>query len=107
MFRYALSDLDRAIADGEARGLIKVITDGGGRILGAHIVGPKAGDLIHELALAMQAGIGIGAISQLVHAYPTLAEGIQRTADQYWRDRLFSEASPLGRWLRRAVAWFN
>lgn len=107
VFRYAMSDLDRAIAEGETRGFVKVITDRGGSILGAHVVGPNGGDLLHELALAMQAGINIGAVSQMIHAYPTLAEGIQRTADQYWRERLFGESSSLGRWMQRAVRLFN
>ncbi|HEY3367876.1 MAG TPA: FAD-dependent oxidoreductase [Symbiobacteriaceae bacterium] len=107
VFRYAMSDLDRAITDGEERGFVKVITDQRGLILGAHIVGPHAGDLIHELALAKREGIGIGAVSQMIHAYPTLAEGVQRAADQYWRERLFGGTSPAGRWLKRAVRLFN
>lgn len=84
-----------------------MVTDPAGQILGAHIIGPGGGDLIHELALAMQQRISIGSISQLIHAYPTLAEGVQRTADQYWRERLFGDNSTAGRWLRRAVRWFK
>lgn len=105
-FRYAMSDLDRALADGESRGFVKVVTDRSGKILGAHIVGPNGGDLIHELALAMQSGARIGDISQMIHAYPTLAEGVQRAADQYWRERLFSQGSLTAALLKRLVRAF-
>lgn len=74
---------------------------------GAHIVGPNGGDLLHELALAMQADISIGSVSQLIHAYPTLSEGVQRTADQYWRERLFGQDSGMGALLKRAVRILN
>jgi pyruvate/2-oxoglutarate dehydrogenase complex dihydrolipoamide dehydrogenase (E3) component len=107
VFRYAMQDLDRAITDGETAGFIKVMTDPQGYILGAHIIGSHGGDVLHELALAMQQKIKIGAVSQMIHAYPTLAEGVQRTADQYWRERLFGDASAMGRWLKGAVRLFN
>lgn len=107
VFRYAMGDLDRALADVEAAGFIKVISDRQGYILGAHIIGAHGGDLLHELALAMQQGIKIGVISQMIHAYPTLSEGIQHTADQYLRERLFGDASTMGRWLKGAVRLFN
>lgn len=106
-FRYAMSDLDRALADGEPRGFVKVVTERNGRILGAHIVGPNGGDLIHELALAMKSGARIGDISQMIHAYPTLAEGVQRAADQYWQERLFGSGSATAGLLRRLVRAFS
>lgn len=104
VYRYAFSDLDRALAEGEGHGLIKAITDRSGRLLGAHILGPGAGELIHEFALAMKTGARIGDLSQMIHAYPTLSEGVQRTADLYWRDQLFAGSG--GRWLRRLTRFF-
>jgi pyruvate/2-oxoglutarate dehydrogenase complex dihydrolipoamide dehydrogenase (E3) component/uncharacterized membrane protein YdjX (TVP38/TMEM64 family) len=72
---YGIDDLDRAIADGEAHGFIKVLTEPGkDRILGVTIVGEHAGDLIAEYVLAMKQGIGLNKILGTIHIYPTLAE---------------------------------
>ncbi len=73
--RYGLDDLDRAIADGDAHGFVKVLTvPGKDRILGVTIVGPHAGDLIAEYVLAMKHNIGLNKILGTIHIYPTLAE---------------------------------
>jgi dihydrolipoamide dehydrogenase len=72
---YHLDDLDRAIADEEAHGMVKVLTvPGKDRILGATIVGEHAGDLIVEFIAAMKHGIGLNKILGTIHIYPTLAE---------------------------------
>jgi dihydrolipoamide dehydrogenase len=72
---YGLDDLDRAIADEEAHGIVKVLTvPGKDRILGATIVGEHAGDLIVEFIAAMKHGIGLNKILGTIHIYPTLAE---------------------------------
>ncbi|ULA63372.1 MAG: Dihydrolipoyl dehydrogenase [Nitrospira sp.] len=73
-FRYAA--LGKAQAVGDITGLFKVITDAAtGRLLGAHIVGAHAADLIHEAALAMETGATVSQIARMIHAHPTLAEG--------------------------------
>ncbi len=73
--RFGIDDLDRAIADSEAHGFIKVLTvPGKDRILGVTIVGEHAGDLIAEYVLAMKHGIGLNKILGTIHIYPTLAE---------------------------------
>jgi len=73
--RYGIDDLDRAIADGEAHGFIKVITPKGkDTILGVTIVGHHAGDLISEYVLAMKHNIGLNKILGTIHLYPSLAE---------------------------------
>ena len=73
--RYDLDDLDRAIADSEAHGFVKVLTvPGKDRILGVTLVGEHAGDLIAEYVLAMKHGIGLNKILGTIHIYPTLAE---------------------------------
>ena len=65
----------KALAMGETDGLVKVVVDNAtGLILGASIVGPHAADLIHELSLAMTAGIAAAKVAAAVHAHPTLAE---------------------------------
>ncbi|HSD61725.1 MAG TPA: FAD-dependent oxidoreductase, partial [Burkholderiales bacterium] len=72
---YNLEDLDRAIADGEAHGFVKVLTvPGKDKILGVTIAGEHAGDLIAEYVLAMKQGIGLNKILGTIHIYPTLAE---------------------------------
>lgn len=84
--RYDLADLDRAIAEGEGHGVVKVLTvPGKDRILGAAIVGEHAGDLIAESALAMKHRIGLNKILGTVHAYPTLAEATKFAAGEWKR----------------------
>lgn len=90
VFRKEFADVDRALADGETAGLAKIVTTKRGKILGGHIIGPDAGNLIHEVVLAMQKNIPIQALSQMIHVYPTLAQINQRVADEYYREKLFS-----------------
>ncbi len=88
VYRQAFAGVDRALADGETDGLVKIVTGKRGRILGGHIIGPDAGNLIHEIVLAMQKNIPIGTLSQTIHVYPTLAQANQRAADNYYREKL-------------------
>ncbi len=89
VYRYSFGDLDRALCDGESVGLVKLVCTPKGKIIGAHILGPQAGDLIQEVVLAMRKGLPVGALSQTIHAYPTLAEAVRRAADVYYREKLF------------------
>ncbi len=100
---YDINDLDRAIADGEAHGLVKVLTvPGKDRILGVTIVGEHAGDLIAEYVLAMRHGIGLNKILGTIHIYPTLAEANKYAAGQ-WKQAHKPEA--LLRWVERFHQW--
>jgi len=82
---YGIEDLDRAIADSEDHGFIKVLTvPGKDRILGATIVGTHAGDLIAEFVLAMKHGLGLNRILGTIHVYPTLGEANKAAAGN-WR----------------------
>ena len=90
VFRFHFKEVDRAIIEGEGHGLIKLICDKKNRILGAHILGPQAGELLHEYAVAMKAKIPITLISQTIHVYPTLAQSVKRACDQYYKQKLFS-----------------
>lgn len=79
-FRYA--GIGKAQAVGDVTGLFKVVTDGDtGKILGAHIVGAHAADLIHEAALAMQVGATASQVAGMIHAHPTLAEGLMEACE--------------------------
>ena len=69
--------LGRANTSNEFNGLIKVITDQNGVILGAAIVAPTAGDMIHELAVAMKFKAKASDLANMIHAYPTFSEGIK------------------------------
>jgi pyruvate/2-oxoglutarate dehydrogenase complex dihydrolipoamide dehydrogenase (E3) component len=102
---YGLDDLDRAIADGEAEGLVKVLTvPGKDRILGATIVGEHAGDLIIEYITAMKHGIGLNKILGTIHIYPTLVEANKYAAGSWKRAH-----APQGllRWVERYHAWMR
>jgi pyruvate/2-oxoglutarate dehydrogenase complex dihydrolipoamide dehydrogenase (E3) component len=98
--RHELADNDRARADGVTDGLILIVTVKD-RIVGAHALAPAAGELIHELALAIRFGIGIDELADLVHVYPTLATGVARLAADraYATARRYRSVARLGRWL--------
>lgn len=84
------SAIDRAVIIGEPDGLIKVITKGnplighagGGAVLGAHMIGPGAGELIHEFVVAMQVRSFSGRLAQAIHAYPSMSVGVQQATAQ-------------------------
>ena len=82
---YGIDDLDRAIADGSAKGMVKVLTvPGKDNILGVTLVGEHAGDLISEFVMAMKHGLGLNKILGTIHIYPTLAEANKYAAGE-WR----------------------
>jgi pyruvate/2-oxoglutarate dehydrogenase complex dihydrolipoamide dehydrogenase (E3) component len=84
-----LSNVDRALLDGETEGFARVhLKKGTDRILGATIVARHAGEMINELSLAMTARLGLSAIGKTIHPYPTQAEAIRKLADAYNRTRL-------------------
>ena len=91
--RYGIDDLDRAIADSEAHGFVKVLTvPKKDRILGVTIVSAHAGDLIHEFILAMKYNIGLNKILGTIHIYPTLAESGRAVAGAWKRARVSETA---------------
>lgn len=101
-----LAEVDRAVAVGVERGFVKLIAAprrgighlGGGRLVGATIVAPTGGDVIHEAALAMQANVFAGRLAQTTHAYPTWALAVQQAALQ------LVDAAPADRTARRVRA---
>jgi pyruvate/2-oxoglutarate dehydrogenase complex dihydrolipoamide dehydrogenase (E3) component len=104
---YHIDDLDRAIADGEAHGFVKVLTrPGTDRILGVTIVGPHAGDLLAEYVLAMKQNIGLNRILGTIHVYPTLAEANKYAAGNWKRAQVtrgqWAALEALQAWLRGA-----
>ncbi|MGE0674649.1 MAG: FAD-dependent oxidoreductase [Methylibium sp.] len=100
---YGLDDLDRAIADSEAHGFVKVLTvPGKDRILGVTIAGEHAGDLLAEYVLAMKHGIGLNKILGTIHTYPTLAEANKYAAGNWKRAHA---PQTLLAWVERFHAW--
>lgn len=100
---YGIDDLDRAIADGEAHGFVKVLTvPGKDKILGVTIVGEHAGDLIAEYVLAMKHGLGLNKILGTIHIYPTLAEANKFVAGNWKRA---NKPDGLLAWVEKLHAW--
>ncbi len=73
VLKQDFADVDRARAEGATIGFAKIIVRGDGEILGAHLVGKSAGELIHEIVLAMSNNLKVSALSG-IHIYPTLSE---------------------------------
>ncbi|MGD9721443.1 MAG: mercuric reductase [Pirellulales bacterium] len=102
-FHIPLSEVDRAVVDGQEQGFVKVhVRKGTDRIVGATVVAAHAGDIISELSLAMTAGIGLKQIAKTIHPYPTQAEAIKKAADAYSRTRLTPLVQAV---FRRWLAW--
>ena len=97
-----MSEVDRAIAAGRTEGFVKLIAGprpvlrgtGGGRLLGATIVAPRAGEMIHEVALAMRTAMFTGRLAQTVHAYPTWSTGLRQAAAQFFLETDGRRARP-------------
>ncbi|MEO1459937.1 MAG: dihydrolipoamide dehydrogenase, partial [Pseudomonadota bacterium] len=87
--RFKFGENDRALAEGRTDGLIKAVIGKKGRILGASIVGPNAGEIVHPWALALANKLKIGAMAGMVAPYPTLGEVSKRAAGAYYAPRLF------------------
>ena len=100
---YDLHELDRAVADSEARGFVKVLTvPGKDRILGATIVGTHAADLLAEYVLAMKHGLGMNKILGTIHTYPTWSEANKYAAGEWKRAH---QPVRLLEWVRRFHDW--
>jgi pyruvate/2-oxoglutarate dehydrogenase complex dihydrolipoamide dehydrogenase (E3) component len=99
-----LSDVDRAVLDGEAEGFVKVhVREGSDEIVGATVVASHAGEMISELTLAMVGKLGLSTIARTIHPYPTQADAIRKIGDAYNRSRLTPRVSWLLRhWLKWA-----
>ena len=98
-FKVDMADVDRAQADGETEGFVKVLVrKGTDRILGATIVSIHAGEMIGEISVAMAAKAGLKTLAGVIHPYPTQAEAIKRVADAYSRTRLTPRIAAAMKW---------
>jgi pyruvate/2-oxoglutarate dehydrogenase complex dihydrolipoamide dehydrogenase (E3) component len=80
VLKQEFAGVDRAQAEGSTQGFAKIITRSNGEILGATFVGPSAGELIHEVVMAMTNKMKVSALTGHIHIYPTLAEVNSKTA---------------------------
>ena len=102
-FTVPMHDVDRAIADGEEEGFVKIhVKEGTDKILGATVVARHAGEMINDISLAIMSGIGLRGLDCVIYPYPTQAGAIKMAADSYRSTRL----TPFRKWLlRRWLAW--
>jgi len=101
ILRWPYHDNDRAQAERETHGHIKVITTNKGQILGATVVGAQAGELIAVWTLAIAQRVNIRSLASIVLPYPTLSEIGKRAAVDYFTPGLTSP------WVRRIIAWLR
>lgn len=99
IWRRPFDEVDRAITDGHTGGLVKLVTIGRGKIVGGHILGHGAGNMIGEITLAMKHGISAQALGNTIHPYPTYPEAIRHAAEGYTKSR-FTGA------VKRVVNWW-
>jgi pyruvate/2-oxoglutarate dehydrogenase complex dihydrolipoamide dehydrogenase (E3) component len=100
VLRHDYAESDRALTAGTARGFAKLVTGRRGRLLGATVVGPAAGESVAELAAQIRRRGTAADLSQAIHAYPTYSEGPARAAEQWWTHRYLT---PRGRRLLRPL----
>jgi pyruvate/2-oxoglutarate dehydrogenase complex dihydrolipoamide dehydrogenase (E3) component len=101
ILRWPYHDNDRAQAERETHGHIKIIVTKKGKILGATIVGAHAGELIATWALAIAQGLNVRAFTSIVFPYPTLSEIGKRAAIDFFTPSLTRP------WVRRTIAWLR
>jgi pyruvate/2-oxoglutarate dehydrogenase complex dihydrolipoamide dehydrogenase (E3) component len=100
--RWTLSKVDRAVCENDRNGFIKVIAKADGSVLGATIVGERAGETITELVIAMKHKLKVMDIAGTIHAYPTYSTGVQLLATEMAVEKLLSGTS--GRIIRTLSA---
>ncbi len=102
VYTVHMNDVDRAVVDRTPRGLLKIVADPKGRILGAHVVSANASALVEELVLARRHGVRVGQLAQLISPYPSLADAVQKAAAKYYETLGASWIGALARWI---AAW--
>jgi len=107
VLRVPFAQVDRANAEHETEGFVKLVVDGRGKILGGHIVGPRAGEYIQEVTLAMRKGMSVLDLARTIHVYPTFAIGVQQAALGFYGQAPFYRLmrGRFGPLLRRALTW--
>lgn len=102
---FDINKVDRAVNEDDRMGLIKIIARGNGAILGATIVGERAGETITEMAVAMRNRLKLSDLAATIHPYPTYSTGIQLLATKMAVERVFSGTS--GKMIRGSSAFWR
>mgnify|MGYP005839997871 CR=1 FL=1 len=105
ILKHSFQEVDRAQTEGNTSGFAKIITRNNGEILGAHLVGPQAGELIAEIVLAMSNALKISALSG-IHIYPTLAEVNSKVALSLTKQK-YSQNLLIQRFLKSLFSWLR
>ena len=101
-YRVEMIDVDRAVVDRTPGGLLKLVCDAKGKIVGAHALAPNASTLIEEIVLARKNGMTIGKLAGLISPYPSFADAVQKAASLYYQDVAKGWIGNVG---RRVAAW--
>lgn len=98
-----LSTCDRAVCD-STEGLVKIVVDKRDRLIGAQILAPRAGEMIHEFAMLISSGTKLAALRDTIHCYPTYSDAVRKAVSEVYRPRLFSDRTrTIVRWIRRIL----
>ena len=101
VLRWRMEENDRAQTERDTDGMVKLVVERG-RVIGAGILAPHAGEMIGQWTLAVDRGLPVRALAELIAPYPTRAEAGKRAAGTHYGARLFA---PCTRRLVRALAW--
>ena len=86
VYQVPMADVDRAVVDRTPNGLLKIVCDAKGNLLGGHALCANASTVIEEIVLARRKGMKIGDLAQRISSYPSLADGVQKAASLYYQD---------------------
>jgi pyruvate/2-oxoglutarate dehydrogenase complex dihydrolipoamide dehydrogenase (E3) component len=101
VLRWPLSENDRAIAEGRPEGLVKLVVGRKGRLLGAGILAPRAGEMAGLYGLMIGRKLPLSALAGMVLPYPTLSEAGKRAAGDFYTPRLLSPTT------KRLIGWLK
>ncbi len=90
ILRWPVAENDRAVAEGLTDGLVKLVVGKGGRLLGAGVLAPHAGEMAGMFGLMIGRKLPLSALAGMVLPYPTLAEAAKRAAGDYYAPKLLS-----------------
>jgi pyruvate/2-oxoglutarate dehydrogenase complex dihydrolipoamide dehydrogenase (E3) component len=99
--KFPYAELERAVTDQDPVGMMKFIIDGKRRVIGCHIAGAAAGEMINEVTLAMNNDLTVDALIGSIHAYPTYSFGIPVALYDFVLNEEPSAAAKVGRFLSR------
>ncbi len=105
LISFEYKNSDRGYTDVKRTGVIKVVVSKSGKILGASILGERAGELIHQLQLAKTFGLSFDKLSKMVYIYPTFADIIKQTSKKYYISRLLN--NPILKALKSLASLFK